>query len=67
MDMGTELACQAATAKMNAEVTTMNAELQKGNYAAGSPEAVLRTVRFIQLGAGARFDDGGLPVRFSQP
>ena len=32
-----------------------------------SPEAVLRTVRFIQLGAGARFDDGGLPVRFSQP
>jgi hypothetical protein len=26
-------------------------------------ERVSRTVRFIQLGAGARFDDGGRPVR----
>ncbi|MEN8583285.1 TetR/AcrR family transcriptional regulator [Arthrobacter sp. KBS0703] len=30
-------------------------------------ERISRTVRFIQLGAGARFDDGGRPVRLSPP
>jgi AcrR family transcriptional regulator len=30
-------------------------------------ERISRTVRFIQLGAGARFDDGGRPVRLSEP
>src|SRR6476661_6596433 len=30
-------------------------------------ERIARTVRFIQLGAGARFDDGGRPVRLSPP
>ena len=43
---------------------TLSSSAARGD---GSPEAVLRTVRFIQLGAGARFDDGGRPVRFSQP
>jgi AcrR family transcriptional regulator len=28
-------------------------------------ERISRTVRFIQLGAGARFDDGGRPVRLN--
>lgn len=31
--------------------------------AADLEERIARTVRFIQLGAGARFDDGGLPVK----
>ena len=43
---------------------TLSSSAARGD---GSPEAVLRSVRFIQLGAGARFDDGGLPVRFSHP
>ncbi|MDR6506160.1 TetR/AcrR family transcriptional regulator [Arthrobacter oryzae] len=43
---------------------TLSSSAARGD---GSPEAVLRTVRFIQLGAGARFDDGGRPVRFTQP
>ena len=43
---------------------TLSSSAARGD---GSPEAVLRTVRFIQLGAGARFDDAGRPVRFSQP
>jgi AcrR family transcriptional regulator len=30
-------------------------------------ERIARTVRFIQLGAGARFDDGGRPVRLGPP
>jgi AcrR family transcriptional regulator len=30
-------------------------------------ERISRTVRFIQLGAGARFDDGGRPVRLNPP
>ena len=30
-------------------------------------DRVSRTVRFIQLGAGARFDDGGRPVRLAEP
>jgi AcrR family transcriptional regulator len=30
-------------------------------------ERITRTVRFIQLGAGARFDDGGRPVRLGPP
>lgn len=43
---------------------TLSSSAARGD---GTPEAVLRTVRFIQLGAGARFDDAGRPVRLSQP
>jgi len=43
---------------------TLSSSAARGD---GSPEAVLRTVRFIQLGAGARFDDGGRPVTLGQP
>jgi hypothetical protein len=30
-------------------------------------ERIARSVGFLQLGAGARFDDGGRPVRLSPP
>ena len=43
---------------------TLSSSAARGD---GTPEAVLRTVRFIQLGAGARFDDDGRPVRLTAP
>ncbi|WP_309108200.1 TetR/AcrR family transcriptional regulator [Arthrobacter sp.] len=44
---------------------TLSSSAARGD---GTPDAVDRTVRFIQLGAGARFDDAGsLPVRVTQP
>jgi AcrR family transcriptional regulator len=43
---------------------TLSSSAARGD---GTPEAVLRTVRFIQLGAGAWFDDDGRPVRLTAP
>ena len=45
---------------------TLSASAARGDGAGLDPEArVARTVRFIQLGAGARFDDAGAPVPLS--
>ena len=45
---------------------TLSSSAARGDGAGQDAEAearIARTVRFIQLGAGARFDDGGRPVR----
>ncbi|MBT2523655.1 TetR/AcrR family transcriptional regulator [Arthrobacter sp. ISL-28] len=43
---------------------TLSSSAARGNGEAEDLEArISRTVRFIQLGAGARFDDAGRPVR----
>jgi AcrR family transcriptional regulator len=43
---------------------TLSSSAARGD---GTADAVERTVRFIQLGAGARFDDASRPVPISQP
>ncbi|WP_255769976.1 TetR/AcrR family transcriptional regulator [Pseudarthrobacter sulfonivorans] len=43
---------------------TLSSSAARGSNEPAELEArIARTVRFIQLGAGARFDDGGAPVR----
>lgn len=47
---------------------TLSSSAARGNAANGAEpdeleERLVQTVRFIQLGAGARFDDGGRPAR----
>ena len=43
---------------------TLSSSAARGSDEPAELEArVARTVRFIQLGAGARFDDGGRPLR----
>ncbi|MET3720518.1 MULTISPECIES: TetR/AcrR family transcriptional regulator [unclassified Arthrobacter] len=45
---------------------TLSSSAARGTNEPAALEArVARTVRFIQLGAGARFDDGGAPLRVS--
>jgi AcrR family transcriptional regulator len=47
---------------------TLSSSAARGSEEADDLEdRISRTVRFIQLGAGARFDDGGRPVRLSGP
>jgi len=46
---------------------TLSSSAARGSDEPAELEArVARTVRFIQLGAGARFDDDGRPVRLAQ-
>ncbi len=46
---------------------TLSSSAARGSDEPAELEArIARTVRFIQLGAGARFDDGGQPVRVAQ-
>jgi AcrR family transcriptional regulator len=43
---------------------TLSSSAARGSNETAELEArIARTVRFIQLGAGARFDDGGAPIR----
>jgi AcrR family transcriptional regulator len=43
---------------------TLSSSAARGSNEPADLEArIARTVRFIQLGAGARFDDGGAPIR----
>ena len=45
---------------------TLSSSAARGDGAGGDAEAearIARTVRFVQLGAGARFDDDGRPLR----
>jgi AcrR family transcriptional regulator len=43
---------------------TLSSSAARGSNEPAELEArIARTVRFIQLGAGARFDDGGVPLR----
>ncbi|MDQ0031917.1 TetR/AcrR family transcriptional regulator [Arthrobacter bambusae] len=46
---------------------TLSSSAARGNAANGSEleERLVQTVRFIQLGAGARFDDDGRPARLA--
>jgi AcrR family transcriptional regulator len=45
---------------------TLSSSAARGSNEPAELEArIARTVRFIQLGAGARFDDGGAPLRVS--
>ena len=47
---------------------TLSSSAARGDGAGTDPDAearIARTVRFIQLGAGARFDDDGRPRRLS--
>ncbi|MCO4274697.1 TetR/AcrR family transcriptional regulator [Pseudarthrobacter sp. HLT3-5] len=47
---------------------TLSSSAARGSNEPAELEArVTRTVRFIQLGAGARFDDNGAPLRVSLP
>jgi hypothetical protein len=47
---------------------TLSSSAARGSEEADDLEdRISRTVRFIQLGAGARFDDGGRPVRLAGP
>jgi hypothetical protein len=47
---------------------TLSSSAARGGDASGDlEERISRTVRFIQLGAGARFDDGGRPLRLQPP
>ncbi|MCO4254797.1 TetR/AcrR family transcriptional regulator [Pseudarthrobacter cellobiosi] len=47
---------------------TLSSSAARGSNEPAELEArVARTVRFIQLGAGARFDDDGAPLRVSLP
>ncbi|MBT2549257.1 TetR/AcrR family transcriptional regulator [Arthrobacter sp. ISL-65] len=46
---------------------TLSSSAARGDASGDLEERVSRTVRFIQLGAGARFDDGGRPVRPQPP
>jgi AcrR family transcriptional regulator len=47
---------------------TLSSSAARGNGETDDLEdRISRTVRFIQLGAGARFDDGGRPVRLAGP
>jgi AcrR family transcriptional regulator len=46
---------------------TLSSSAARGSNEPAELEArIARTVRFIQLGAGARFDDNGAPLRVSQ-
>ncbi|WP_120521144.1 TetR/AcrR family transcriptional regulator [Arthrobacter celericrescens] len=46
---------------------TLSSSAARGNAAdSGFEDHLGQTVRFIQLGAGARFDDGGTPLRFKK-
>jgi len=47
--------------------TLSSSAARGGNASEDLEERVSRTVRFIQLGAGARFDDGGRPLRLQGP
>ncbi len=45
---------------------TLSSSAARGDGAGAEPEArITRTVRFIQLGAGARFDDAGRALRIA--
>lgn len=47
---------------------TLSSSAARGDGAGADPEAearIARTVRFVQLGAGARFDDAGRPLRLT--
>src|SRR6478609_3346745 len=47
---------------------TLSSSAARGDGAGADPEAearIARTVRFVQLGAGARFDDAGRPLRLA--
>ncbi len=44
---------------------TLSSSAARGDAAADSEARIARTVRFIQLGAGARFDDAGRPLRLA--
>ena len=47
---------------------TLSSSASRGSNEPAELEArIARTVRFIQLGAGARFDDDGVPLRVSLP
>lgn len=47
---------------------TLSSSAARGSNEPAELEArIARTVRFIQLGAGARFDDDGAPLRISLP
>jgi AcrR family transcriptional regulator len=47
---------------------TLSSSAARGSNEPAELEArIARTVRFIQLGAGARFDDGGAPIRTKAP
>jgi hypothetical protein len=47
---------------------TLSSSAARGSNEPAELEArIARTVRFIQLGAGARFDDGGAPIRTNTP
>lgn len=47
---------------------TLSSSAARGSNEPAELEAqVARTVRFIQLGAGARFDDAGAPIRTNAP
>ena len=46
---------------------TLSSSAARGGDSEDLEERISRTVRFIQLGAGARFDDGGRPVRLHPP
>jgi len=47
---------------------TLSSSAARGSNEPAELEArIARTVRFIQLGAGARFDDDGTPLRVSAP
>jgi AcrR family transcriptional regulator len=45
--------------------TLSSSAARGGDASEDLEERIARTVRFIQLGAGARFDDGGRPVRLA--
>jgi AcrR family transcriptional regulator len=46
---------------------TLSSSAARGGASEDLEERIARTVRFIQLGAGARFDDGGRPLRLQPP
>jgi AcrR family transcriptional regulator len=47
--------------------TLSSSAARSGDATEDLEDRISRTVRFIQLGAGARFDDGGRPLRLQPP